>query len=100
MAHLILHESTEVTDIIQDIMLHPPEKYNIEIHLNENHEVLSIIVLDCGGSPENITRILKFFVKKYEKTNNLIALQFLQIIKELRKLKPMYPKNLFRFDLE
>ena len=100
MAHILLLESTNVTDIIQDMLLHPPEKYGIEIHLNSNHEIISVILLGCGGSHENIMRILKFFIKKYEKTHNTIALQFLQIIKELRKSKPMYPKNFFRFDSE
>ena len=100
MTHLLFHESTDVEEIIQDMMLHPPEKYEIEIHLNHHQEVLSIILLGCEGSPETIIRILKFFIKKYEKTHDALALQFLQIIKELREMKPIYPKNLFRFDLE
>ena len=102
MTHIILQDNCEVDDIIQDIMLHPPEKYRLEVHLDKQGEVLSVILLDTGVSTENLVRVLNFFQKKYEKNPKYEAISstFSEIIRELRRIKPVYPKNLFRFDTE
>ncbi|MHA1263771.1 MAG: hypothetical protein ACTSRS_00905 [Candidatus Helarchaeota archaeon] len=102
MAHILLKENTSVVDIVQDIMLRPPEKYTVEFHFDENHELISLIIMNCGASYENIIRILNFFVKKYEKMTayDFIAPQLANLIKEFHKVKPVSPKNLFRFDLD
>ncbi|NVM54068.1 MAG: hypothetical protein HWN66_10245 [Candidatus Helarchaeota archaeon] len=101
-AHIILQENTKITDIIQEIMVRPPEKYSLEVHLDRNREVVSIIIFDIGGGTEKIITILKFFIKTYEKKQDYdsIVLSFRQIIRELYKIKPIYPRNLFRFDSE
>ena len=103
MAHIVLQETSEIVEIIHDIIIHPPEKYSLEIHLDKNQAIVSLIILDCGSSLENLQRILNFFIKKYEKQEDhaSIAQKFLEILEELRKMKPkIYSKNWFRFDSE
>ena len=104
MAHILVQECDAVEDIMHDVMLRPPEKYYLEIHFDQNHEVVSLIVLNIGTSIESLIRVLDYFAKKYSKLEESnyqsISQSFLRIIRELRKKKPLYPRNLFRFDLE
>ncbi len=108
MSHILLKENSLVEEIVQDIMLAPPEKYYIEIHLTKNSEleseVVSIIILNTDTSFGNIVRTLEYFATKYSKMQdpkyNSISHEFLQIIDEMQRMKPLYPKNLFRFDNE
>ena len=66
--------------------------------------VISLIVMNIGTSFDSLIRVLDYFAKKYSKLEEpkyqSISQSFLQIIRELRRKKPLYPKNLFRFDLE
>lgn len=102
MAHIIIREGIDVTEIFQDIMLRPPEKYDLEVHLDRDREVISVVICDTGGNIENIIKILEFFIKKYkeQQDNTLIAHTFRQIIKELRITRPMFPKKFFWLDRE
>jgi hypothetical protein len=76
MVHILLHEEGEIAEIFQDTLIQPPEKFNIEIHLDKNHKIISLILLDVGTNTCEL------------------------IIKELAKQEPLYQKNLFRFDIE
>ncbi|MHA1131052.1 MAG: hypothetical protein ACTSQI_08350 [Candidatus Helarchaeota archaeon] len=104
MAHIILQECVDVSEIIQDTMLRPPEKYSLELHLDKNSKLISLIVSNIGSSFENLMKILNFFAKKYSKLQGpkfqSLYHSFLELIKELRKKKLLYPRNLFRFDFE
>ena len=102
MVHLLVREQGEIAEIFQDTMIQPPEKYNIELHLDKNHEVLSIILLDVGTNTEHIINVLKNFILKFK--NEARYPNFADtcelIIKELAKQEPLYQKNLFRFVIE
>ena len=104
MAHIIVKEDTDISEIIQDIMLYPPEKYYIEIHLDKNYNVLGLIILNVGISFENIVKTLEYFARKYnemqEPKYKSLSLSFSQIIKEMQEIKPLYPENLFQLDKE
>jgi len=108
MAHILLQDTHEIKDIIQDIILQPPEKYDVEINLDANNEVVSLIILD-SGSTEKMIRILELLANKYKNISetNLEEPKFksihqvlLEIIRSLRKMSPLYPRNFFRFDTE
>ena len=103
-AHIILQDRAEVSEIIQDTMLRPPEKYFLEIHLDKNSNLISVIALNIGSSFDNLIRVLNYFTKKYAKFEEskyqALSHSFLDLIKELQKRKPLYPRNLFRFDME
>jgi len=102
MVHILLREKGEISEIFQDILIQPPEKFNIEIHLDKNHEVISLILLDVGTNTEHIINILKNFMAKFKNEAQYpnFATTFEIIIKELVKQEPLYQKNLFRFDIE
>ncbi|MDD1776646.1 MAG: hypothetical protein LUQ65_00635 [Candidatus Helarchaeota archaeon] len=102
MVHILLREDGEITEIFQDTMIQPPEKFNIELHLDKNHDVLSLILLDVGTNTEHIISILKNFILKFKDAAQYphFATTFESIIKELAKQEPLYQKNLFRFDIE
>ncbi|MHA1650775.1 MAG: hypothetical protein ACTSYB_11320 [Candidatus Helarchaeota archaeon] len=103
-AHILLKEDTVVSDIIQDIMLQAPKKYYLETHLDENNEVISLIIQNIGSDFERIIEVLEYFAKKYNKIKdpkyNSISNTFFELTKELRRTKPLSPRNLFRFDRE
>ncbi|MFX1295537.1 MAG: hypothetical protein ACFFD2_11900 [Promethearchaeota archaeon] len=104
MVHILLKDNTNISEIIQDSMSHPPEKYHLEIHIDINQEVISLIFFKIGPNIENLINILEYFAKKYSKIQDpkydSICRTFLQIIKELRKKKILFPRNLFQFDIE
>jgi len=102
MVHILLREQGEIAEIFQDTMIQPPEKFNIELHLDKNHEVISLILLDVGTNTEHIINILKNFIIKFKNEARYpnFADTFEVIIKELAKQEPLYQKNLFRFDIE
>lgn len=102
MVHILLRETGEIAEIFQDTMIQPPEKFNIELHLDKNRDVLSLILLDAGTNTEHIINILKNFILKFKDEARYpnFAPTFELIIKELAKQEPLYQKNLFRFDIE
>lgn len=101
-AHIIIKEDIPVVEVFQDMMVHPPETYGLELHLDQNSEIIGIILLDCNADHDYILRILNYFIQKYEKMDQFepVASQLIAIVHELRKHKPMTTKNLFRFDQE
>lgn len=102
MVHILLKEDGEIAEIFQDTLIQPPEKFNIELHLDKERNILSLILLDVGTNTEHIINILKSFIIKFK--NEGRAPNFADtcelIIKELAKQEPLYQKNLFRFDIE
>ena len=102
MVHILLRENGDITEIFQDTLIQPPEKFNIELHLDKNHDILSLILLDVGTNTEHIINILKNFMMKFknEARYPTFADTCDLIIKELAKQEPLYQKNLFRFDIE
>jgi hypothetical protein len=109
MAHILLQDDREITDIIQDIVLQPPEKYYVEINLDKNNEIVSLILTDSGNSIEKMVRILELFANKYKNIGEAnieegkytsISHVLLEIINSLRKTNPLYPRNLFWYDSE
>jgi len=102
MVHILLQENAEISEIYQDQMIHPPEKFNIEVHLDKNHNIVSVILLDVGTSTENIISVLKNFIIRYKNEAKFpnLSVTFENIIKELAKQEPLYPRNLFRLDIE
>ena len=101
-AHILLQENTEITEIIQDLILHPPEKYSMEIHMDKNGNVASIIVLEVGASEEKLHQVLRLFADKYRRLDHpkyeVISRALLETITSLGNRSPLYPRNLFRLD--
>lgn len=100
--HILLQEKAEITEFIQDQMIHPPEKFSIEVHLDKNRNVISVILLDIGTNTENIINILKNFIIRYKNEAKFpnLSVTFENIIRELAKQEPLYPRNLFKLDIE
>jgi len=105
MIHILLQEKAEkaeIAEIYQDQIIKPPEKFSLEVHLDKNHTVISIILLDVGMNNDSIINVLKNFIMRYKNEAKFphLSLCFENVIRELAKQEPLYPRNMFKLDIE
>lgn len=104
MVHILIDTDKGISEIIQDILTMPNEKYYLEIHLAENYEILSLILFDLGMNIGKFIEILEFAARKYRELTdvkfNSLSDSLINISHELRRQKMIFPENLFRLDTE